>query len=177
MLETRVLHKFLPHNFDQLQNFISPITYVPLNNEQKTIQCNNKHYQIIQAAKRIWLDIFFSAHEIKLQKYDEQYQEVLLQLDSLLLSNTRIDNRTLFNQINQYMTYRTKQLQKEICHKMSSFRGKVLHHRQCSAVTKTSIDVAPEPFLDRISNPFNKREWNYLSLGKILLRVLWKYIF
>ena len=31
---------------------------------------------------------------------------------------------------------------------------------------KNMIGVSPEPYLDHISNPFNKRQWNYLSLGK-----------
>ncbi|CAF1348914.1 unnamed protein product [Adineta steineri] len=172
MLETRVICKFLPQNFDQLQNFVSPITYVPLNNEQKIVELKYKHYKIIQEGKRMWLDMFFSIYEINLQQYDEQYQEILIELESLLLTNTTIvDGTTLFDQINQYMTYRTDQLKKEIRDEMSSFRGKLLHHRQCSSITKNMIGVSPEPFLDLISNPFTKREWNYLSLGPSYIRL------
>ncbi|CAF1676916.1 unnamed protein product, partial [Rotaria magnacalcarata] len=28
-----------------------------------------------------------------------------------------------------------------------------------------------EPYLDLISNPFNKRQWNYLSLGPSYIRL------
>ena len=31
MLEMRVLYKFLPKNFDQLEEFIAPMIYSPLN--------------------------------------------------------------------------------------------------------------------------------------------------
>ncbi|CAF1440935.1 unnamed protein product [Adineta steineri] len=173
MLETRVICKFLPQNFDQLQNFMSPIIYVPLHNKQKVVELKYKHYKIIQEGKRIWLDIFFSIYEINLQQYDEQYQEILIELESLLLTNTSIvDGRTLFNQINQYMTYRTDQLKEEIRNEMSRFRRKLLHHRrQCSSMSKNMIGVSPEPFLDLISNPFTKREWNYLSLGPSYIRL------
>jgi len=169
MLEIRILCKFLPPNFDHLQNFITPITYVPLNNEQKTIQLNNKRYKMIQEAKRTWLHIFLTVYEIKLQEYDQQYQEVLTQLKSLLLHNTSVYGVSLFNQINQYIIYRTNQLKQDIANKMSAFRRKLLLNRQRSSSTKIMISVSPEPYLDLISNPFNTLQWHHLSLGKIFL--------
>ena len=65
MLETRILCKFLPQNFDDFENFITSITYLPLNNDQKIIEVKNKRYKIIQEAKRIWLNYFFHAYEFK----------------------------------------------------------------------------------------------------------------
>ncbi|CAF5084128.1 unnamed protein product, partial [Rotaria magnacalcarata] len=44
----------------------------------------------------------------------------------------------------------------------------ILQNRQRSSSTKNVIGVSPEPYLDLISNPFDKRQWNYLSLGKII---------
>ena len=41
MLEVRIHCKFLPENLNVLQNFISSITYVPLNNDQKSIEIKN----------------------------------------------------------------------------------------------------------------------------------------
>jgi hypothetical protein len=49
---------------------------------------------------------------------------------------------------------------------MASFRKIILQNRQRSSSTKNVIGVSPEPYLDLISNPFDKRQWNYLSLGK-----------
>ncbi|CAF4889921.1 unnamed protein product, partial [Rotaria socialis] len=47
---------------------------------------------------------------------------------------------------------------------MASFRRIILQNRQRSSSTKIVIGVSPEPYLDLISNPFDKRQWNYLSL-------------
>lgn len=126
-LEMRILCHFLPHNFDHLQNFIAPIIYSPLNNERKAIQLKNQHYKIIQESKRLWLHIFLSTYEIKLREYDQQYQMIYIQLETLLLkNNTDVNGQSLFNQINQYMIYRTNQLKQDISNKMSSFRKKLL---------------------------------------------------
>ena len=63
LLEMRILCKFLPQNFDQLENFIGSINYLPLNNNQKSIQIKNNRYKIIQEAKRNWLNLFFNVYE------------------------------------------------------------------------------------------------------------------
>ncbi|CAF5175679.1 unnamed protein product, partial [Rotaria magnacalcarata] len=54
---------------------------------------------------------------------------------------------------------------------MASFRRIILQNRQRSSSTKNVIGVSPEPYLDLISNPFNKRQWNYLSLGPSYIRL------
>ncbi|CAM4931088.1 unnamed protein product, partial [Rotaria socialis] len=46
-----------------------------------------------------------------------------------------------------------------------------LQNRQRSSSTKNVIGVSPEPYLDLISNPFDKRQWNYLSFGPSYIRV------
>ena len=65
-------------------------------------------------------------------------------------------------------------LQNDIVHQMSSsFRRVILRNRQRSLATKDTIGVSPETYLDLISNPFNARQWNQLSLGKISLLELY----
>ena len=162
----RVLCKFLPPDFDHLQNVIAPITYVPLNNEHKTIELNNNRYKMIQDAKRQWLHISLSAYEIKLQEYNHQYEDIVLQLESLLLNNTSLRGTSLLNDINRYVIYRTNELKQPISGKMSVFRNKLIQHRKQLSSTNSLIGVSPEPYLDLISNPFHTREWQYLSLGK-----------
>ncbi|CAM4819894.1 unnamed protein product [Rotaria magnacalcarata] len=54
---------------------------------------------------------------------------------------------------------------------MASFRRIILQNRQRSSSTKNVIGVSPEPYLDLMSNPFNKRQWNYLSLGPSYIRL------
>lgn len=166
MLETRILYRFLPLEFDYLQHFIISIDYIPLNNKQKICQINNQRQRLVKEAKHKWLTNSLSIYEVKLQDYDQQYQELLIQLKSLLINNTSLQGDSLFNQINEYMTNQTKELKQKTIKKISAFQGKLVRHRQCSSSTKTMIGVTPEPYLDLISNPFDKRELHYLLLGK-----------
>ncbi|CAF1477135.1 unnamed protein product [Rotaria sordida] len=54
--------------------------------------------------------------------------------------------------------------------KMTNFQKKLLRQRQRSSVAKNAIGVSPEPYLDLISNPFNRFEWDHLSLGPSCIR-------
>ncbi len=72
----------------------------------------------------------------------------------------------LLNKIKEYITYRTDQLRKDGYHKMLSFRGILLQRHQRSSLAKTTIGVSPEPYLDLISNPFDRRQWNNILNGK-----------
>ncbi|CAM4984053.1 unnamed protein product [Rotaria socialis] len=49
-----------------------------------------------------------------------------------------------------------------------NFISIILQNRQRSSSTKNVIGVSSEPYLDLIFNPFNKRQWNYLSLDHLL---------
>ncbi|CAM4879883.1 unnamed protein product [Rotaria socialis] len=60
MLEIRIHCKFLPQNFNHLEDFISSIGYLPSNNNAKTIEIKNKRFKIIQEAKRLWLNYFLN---------------------------------------------------------------------------------------------------------------------
>jgi hypothetical protein len=145
-----------------------------LNNEQKLIEINNQRYKIVQDAKRRWLNISLSIYEMKLQGYEQEYQEILIQLRSLLLLNNNtslLHGETLFNQIDEYLTNRTKELkQNVIINKIPAIRSKLFRNNQRSSLAKTMIGVSPEPYLDLIFNPFDRLEWHYLSLGmKIIL--------
>ncbi|CAF4038986.1 unnamed protein product [Adineta steineri] len=172
MLEVRILCQFLPENFNLLQNFISPFDSVSLNNEQKSIQLKNERIKIIKEAKRKWLHLYLWAHETKLQEYDLQYQEVLKQLETILSNNNiNTDGVNLFNNINQYMSYRTNRMKQDITNKIPSFRGKLLRNRQRSSLTKNMISVSPEPYLDLVSNPFTPPEWHHLMLGPSCIRL------
>ncbi|CAF4263437.1 unnamed protein product, partial [Rotaria magnacalcarata] len=168
MLEIRIYCKFLPLNFDQLENFISPTNYSPLNNTQKAIEMKNKHYKIIQEAKRQWLNYFLNIYEIKIQEYEQQYQNEFIKLRSLFSNN---NDTTMLNNIKEYINNRINRLKKDIYDKMGSFRKIILQNRQRSSLTKNVIGVSPEPYLDLISNPFNKSQWNYLSFGPSYIRV------
>jgi hypothetical protein len=169
MLEIRIHCKFLPQNFDDLEKFISSIHYLPLNNNAKAIEIKNKRYKIIQEAKRQWLNYFLNIYEIKIQEYEQQYQNEFIKLESFFSNNNIniINDTIILNNIKEYINNRINRLKKDIYDKMASFRKIILQNRQRSSSTKNVIGVSPEPYLDLISNPFNKRQWNYLSLGEI----------
>ena len=177
MLETRIHCKFLPQNFDDLEKFISPINYLPLDNNAKAIELKNKRYKIIQEAKRQWLNYFLNIYEIKIQEYEQQYQNEFIKLESIFSNNNDniINDTTTLNNIKEYVNNRITRLKKDIYDKMASFRRIILQNRQRSSSTKNVIGVTPEAYLDLISNPFNKCQWNYLSLGKIFFSNYLKY--
>ncbi|CAF1613306.1 unnamed protein product [Rotaria magnacalcarata] len=167
MFETRIYCKFLPETFDQLENFISSIDYLPLNNNEKAVEIKNKRYKMIQEAKRQWLNYFLNIYEIKIQEYEQQYQNEFIKLESLFSNNNDniINDTTTLNNIKEYINNRTNRLRKDIYDKMSLFQKRILQNRQRSSSTKNVIGVTPEAYLDLISNPFNKCQWTYLSLG------------
>jgi hypothetical protein len=173
MLEIRILCKFLPKNFDDFENFLVPITYLPLSNDRKTIEVKNKRYKIIQEGKRLWLNFTFHVYEIRIMEYQIRYQFEFIKLETKLVNNTITATTTtnngclsLFNNIKEYLNYRTNKLIDEINAEMSSYRRIILQNRQRrSSSTKNSIGVSPEPYLDLIMNPFDTRPWNQLSLG------------
>ncbi|CAF4056964.1 unnamed protein product [Rotaria magnacalcarata] len=115
MLEIRIHCKFLPQNFDLLENFISSIGYLPLNNNAKAIEIENKRYKIIQEAKRQWLNYFLNIYEIKIQEYEQQYQNEFIKLESLFSNNIDIINdKTMLNKIKEQTNNRINSLKKDI---------------------------------------------------------------
>ncbi|CAF4124658.1 unnamed protein product, partial [Adineta steineri] len=171
MLEIRIHCKFLPQNLDHLQNFMTPISYLPLNNDQKSIEVKNKHYKITQEGKRTWLNYLLNTYDIKITEYELQYQNAYIKLESYVSKNMTTTSTSVLNQIQEYINCRISKLKNDIYNKMSSFRKIILQNRQRSSSTKDTIGVWPEPYLDLISNPFDTRQWNYLSLGPSYIRL------
>ncbi|CAF1369208.1 unnamed protein product [Adineta steineri] len=171
MLEIRIHCKFLPQNLDHLQKFMAPISYLPLNNNQKSIEVKNKHYKIIQEGNRTWLNYLLNTYEIKITEYELQYQNEYVKLESYVSTNMTTTSISVLNQVQEYINYRISKLKNDIYNKMSSFRKIILQNRQRSSSTKDTTGVWPEPYLDLISNPFDTRQWNYLSLGPSYIRL------
>lgn len=117
--------------------------------------------------KRQWLNVSLSLYEMQLQVYDQQCREILIELKSSLITRANLQDESLFNQTIEYLTNRTKQLKQKSISRIPALRGKLLRNRQRSSASQnTMIGVSPEPYLDLITNPFDTREWHYLSLGK-----------
>ncbi|CAF3028976.1 unnamed protein product, partial [Rotaria sp. Silwood2] len=172
MLQMRILCKFLPQNFDHLENFIGSINYLPVDNTQNSIEIKNKRYKLIQETKRTWLNIFFNVYEYKLQKCEQQHQNELKQLETQLFNNNITnDGVSVLNKMKEYITFRTIRLKQDIDDQISSARGLLLQKRHQSSSAKNMIGVSPEPYIDLIVNPFNTLQWNQLSLGPSYIRL------
>ena len=138
-----------------------------MDTDRRGVQWKNARYKLIQDTKRRLLTMIIRTYEIRLQEYDEHYQQVLLELESLLLHQTSMNGASLLRDINEYMTCRTHQLAVDVSTKLTRFRRQLLQLRKTIARTKPTIGVSPEPYMDVIENPFNAHEWNQLLLGKI----------
>jgi hypothetical protein len=166
MLKMRVLCKFLPQNFDHLQQFISPIHYSPLNSDRKSTEIRNKHEKYIREAKRTWLNIYFSAFITKIQVYDRQYQNCFRRIESQIKNSSGSVITDNAKKLKDYMTDQTNKLKENIFKQVSSFRKNLLADRQhLSSSMENMIGVSPEPYLNLITNHFDKRQWNYLCYG------------
>ena len=167
LLEIRVYSKFLPQEYDQLEEMLTFDTCLPSNNNNplERIQIQNQHFKIIQEAKRQWLNLSMSIYELELQTYEQKYQETLNEL------HINLQNELCFSQINEYMIRQTKELKQQIINKIPAYRRKLLRNYQRSSSKQTTIGISPEPYLDLLSNPFNKHEWHYLSLGKCFVNI------
>lgn len=165
-LQVRVQCKFLPKKFDNLENFIEPMTYSPVIQNTIAVEFANKRFKIIQEAKRSWLKISFHAYELKINEYDHQYQSELSLLKSCLLNSMNMNGESISNQINEYMDYRTRKSKREVYQKMSVYQNILLQNRKRSSSRKNTIGVSSEPYLDVLSNPFDQHQWNHLALGK-----------
>ena len=132
----------------------------------------NKRYKAIQESKRAWLNVFLNAYEHRIQRYDQQFQHEFRQLESKISKSTPTttvtqDPTTLIKKIEDYMKDHTTKLKEKIYREMSTVRQKLLQDRQHASSSKNTIGVSPEPYLDLISNPFDKHQWEHLCLGKI----------
>ena len=121
MLETRVLCKFLPKNFDDLENFIASNIYSPIIKDQTAIQFKNQRHKIIQETKRLILNIPFKIYEVEIQEHEQQYQKELIQLESKLVNNTTTNSSSIFHPVKEYMIYQTEKMKKRFIKKYQLF--------------------------------------------------------
>ena len=161
-LEMQVLCKFLPIEFHQLQQFLTPISYAPVQKGAAAIEFKNRHYKSIQEIKRVCLDMVLHIHEVQLQAYERQFQDHYQRLD---VSFTATD-ASMINKLGEYVTIQTNRWKQEVHDRVSTFRILLLQNRQRSSIGMTTIGVSPEPYFDLDLDPFNKHEWTQLSLGK-----------
>ena len=104
--------------------------------------------------------------ETQIDEYEQQYQNEFRQLESIVSNSNTENDSSALHLIKSYLDEQTNELKRTMRDKVSSSRNRLLQNRQRASSSKNTIGVSPEPYLDVISNPFDQREWNYLSLGK-----------
>jgi len=92
----------------------------------------NRHYKLIQEAKRAWLSIYLCMyeHQIQIQQQQHEYIYVYKQIEVQLLTVTTNDPTTLFNKIDEYLIYRLNQLKQEFSNQTYSIKWKILRNHR-----------------------------------------------
>jgi hypothetical protein len=170
MLHERILHQFLPSNFDQLQACIAQEYYWPPIADYTLVDIKTKRRKILQQGKRAVLTMYVSAYKFKINDYEQQYERVLNELELNFASSTIVINGiTPFRAVKAYMDYRTDRIKREINYKITRFRQIITHNRQRSSTKKKIIGVSPQVTIDVLHHTLNDDELAYLSRGKRLI--------
>ncbi|CAF1088999.1 unnamed protein product [Rotaria sordida] len=166
MLEQRILHQFLPPNFDQFEKITAPDFYWPPITDQTLVNIRTKHRTILKREKRNLLNLFYAAYEYKVNEYQVQYKENLNQLELQKFSTEiQINGISLINYFKAYMLHHTQTAIDNIFHKLSHFRQIIAQRYQQSSATKTMVGVSPEVIVDVLYCPYKPEELSHLSLG------------
>ena len=169
-LKERIIHQFLPPNFDQFEQYIIQNDfYAPSVEDQTFIEMNTRRRKILQKGKRTILHIYAYAYQFKIKNYQQQYEQALNEFELKFTSNTTstIDGLTLFQAVKTYLIHRTHLMKQEIHDKISHFRQIIARHRQRSSLAKKMVGVSPEIIINVLSHhTLNADELAYLSRGK-----------
>ncbi|CAF1506248.1 unnamed protein product, partial [Rotaria sordida] len=174
MLKERILHRFLPPNFDQIEEYIAPNDYYsPPITDHSLVEIKTKRRKILQHVKRTLINIYMCAYETKIDEYEQEYQQILNEIELKYSNNTSIviiNGLTLFDAIKAYMLHRTNFIQQEIYYKIAYFRQIIAQRRQRSSTAKKTIGVSPQVTIDVLHHIFNDDELTYLSKGESYIR-------
>jgi predicted DNA-binding protein YlxM (UPF0122 family) len=167
MLNERVLHQFLPPNSDQLEEYIAQNYYWPPIADHTLPEMKTKRRKLLQQIKRTLLNMYMYAYRFKINDYQQQYEQLLDEIEFNFASNTIIINeQSLFNTIKVYMIHRTNRIKQEIYHKIKDFRQIITRRRQRSSTAKKTIDVSSQVTINVLHHTLNDDELAPLSLGK-----------
>ena len=111
--------------------------------------------------------MYMYAYRFKINDYQQQYEQLLDQIELNFASNTMIINeQSLFNAIKLYMIHRTNRIKQEIYHKIIDFRQILTRRRQRSSTAKKTVGVSPEVIINVLHHTLKHEELDHLSLGK-----------
>jgi hypothetical protein len=157
MFEQRILCHQLPNSFNSI---------IIKNTEE---QCVNKRTKMIQDLKRQMLNATLEQYELKIQHYEDLYEQELAKFQSGIYrteSVYQIDHlNELMHFVKIYVYHHTKLLLRQIRYKESCFRVNLLrrHRRHQSPLASKTIDVYPQLIVDVPKVKFNQNQLDYLS--------------
>ncbi|CAF4465303.1 unnamed protein product [Rotaria socialis] len=119
---------------------------------------SGRAYKLIQKEQQQLLNV------VENSEFFQQKKEI----DHILykaLQPLKVRCNSVINLANKHMTWNPRKTDNDDVRLSDRI---ILQNRQRSSSTKNVIGVSSEPYLDLIFNPFNKRQWNYLSLDHLL---------
>ncbi len=157
MFEQRILCHKLPNSY----NIINVN-----NNQEKSV---NKHNKMIQTLKRQMLNSELKQYEIKIQHYEDLYEQELVRFQSEIYKTEcsyQINRRDeIMHFVKLFVYHHTQMMLRQIRYNESCFHVKLLRHRRRhqSRSTKNMTDVYPQIIVDVAKVKLNSNQLEYLS--------------
>ena len=168
MLEERILSKFLPPQFDQLESFIAPDFYAPwvVDDDDASMKWQMKRFKHLQETKRTWLSIHMHAYDVNTEHDERQYQHALAQFEGR-------HGMALSQSLRAYLDHRYDRQRQDLYAHMAFVRRTLMRRRrqrQRLARTQPVVGVSPEVIFDDPRHILTSDEREYLSRGRFVAK-------
>lgn len=166
-LEMRISMDFLPKHVDQCEHMIDFHHTVAIVKDSNSLAWENKRYNIIQEAKRKWLQLFIKHHDIKYKELEREYKEALEKFQIEATQQGSINGKNLFDCFLIYIQHLVTRSKEEISYEeIPYYRKKLLRLlRRLKQERKHLVGISPTVIVDIIQKIFTTRELKILSRG------------
>ena len=156
MFEQRILCHKLPKSFDRFR--------IDIDGEE----CVNKRNKKIQEFKRRMLNIELEKYEMKIQHYEDLFQQdlaaFLIEISYPRSASQKGQVDILTHFVKSYLNHHTNRFIHQIRYKEACVHIKFLrHYRRYSSLAKKTIDVYPQVIVDASKVLLNSIQLDYLS--------------
>ncbi|CAF4745423.1 unnamed protein product, partial [Rotaria sp. Silwood2] len=171
LLEQRILHQFLPPNFDEFEKINRPNFYRLLIADHHLTNMDIKHQTIIKRRKRILITIMNDAYEHRIIDYEQQYHQGLNVFELRYANNIHVHGISFMDMFKTYMFHQKNRfIHNNIHHKITHARKIIMNHHQRSKLAKQMIGVSPEVCLNVLHCPYKSMELAHISLAESYVR-------